>query len=55
MTGTRMHVVRAVAQLSIGIAPVCLFGFIRVGTNRRIFTDPLAVDGLQWMNPLSST
>ena len=40
MTGTRMHVVRAVAQLSIGIAPVCLFGFIRVGTNRRIFTDP---------------
>jgi len=29
---------------SIGLAPVCLFGFIRIATNRRVFTDPLAVD-----------
>jgi toxin-antitoxin system PIN domain toxin len=28
---------------AIGIAPVALFGFIRIGTNRRVFTDPLPI------------
>jgi toxin-antitoxin system PIN domain toxin len=28
----------------VGLAPVCIFGFLRVATNRRVFTDPLAVD-----------
>lgn len=28
----------------VGIAPVCLFGFLRIGTNRRVFNDPLPVD-----------
>jgi uncharacterized protein len=28
---------------SIGLAPVSLFGFIRISTNRRVFTDPLPV------------
>jgi predicted nucleic acid-binding protein len=25
----------------VGLAPVCLFGFLRVSTNRRVFTAPL--------------
>lgn len=27
----------------VGIAPVCLFGFLRLATNRRVLTDPLPV------------
>lgn len=45
----------------VGIAPVCLFGFLRIATNRRIFTQPLAVDDAiariqRWLErPLVST
>ncbi len=28
----------------IGFAPVCVFGFIRLATNRRVLTDPLPVE-----------
>jgi uncharacterized protein len=28
----------------VGLAPVCLFGFLRIATNRRVFTEPLGVD-----------
>lgn len=28
----------------VGLAPVCLFGFLRLATNRRVFTRPLTVD-----------
>jgi toxin-antitoxin system PIN domain toxin len=28
----------------VGLAPVCLFGFLRVSTNRRVFTEPLPVE-----------
>ena len=28
----------------VGLAPVALFGFLRIGTNRRVFTEPLSVD-----------
>ncbi|HEX9728622.1 MAG TPA: type II toxin-antitoxin system VapC family toxin [Gemmatimonadales bacterium] len=31
-------------ERQVGIAPVCLFGFLRVATNRRVLTDPLPVD-----------
>ena len=31
-------------QESIGLAPVCVFGFLRISTNRRVFTDPLPVE-----------
>lgn len=31
-------------QRQIGLAPVCIFGFLRIATNRRVFSDPLAVD-----------
>jgi hypothetical protein len=31
-------------ERAVGIAPVCLFGFLRISTNRRVFTEPLAVD-----------
>jgi len=31
-------------ERAVGIAPVCLFGFLRISTNRRVFTDPLPVD-----------
>lgn len=31
-------------ERSVGIAPVCLFGFLRIATNRRVFVEPLAVD-----------
>jgi toxin-antitoxin system PIN domain toxin len=31
-------------ERAVGIAPVCLFGFLRVSTNRRVFTEPLGVD-----------
>lgn len=30
-------------ERQVGIAPVCLFGFIRIATNRRVLTDPLPV------------
>jgi toxin-antitoxin system PIN domain toxin len=30
-------------ERQIGLAPVCLFGFLRLGTNRRVFTEPLPV------------
>ena len=29
----------------IGIAPVCLFGFLRIGTSRRVFSEPLRIEG----------
>ena len=29
---------------AVGVAPVCLFGFLRISTNRRVFTDPLSMD-----------
>lgn len=28
----------------VGLAPVCLFGFLRIATNRRVLTDPLPVE-----------
>ena len=28
----------------VGLAQVCLFGFLRISTNRRVFTTPLAVE-----------
>lgn len=28
----------------VGIAPVCLFGFIRLATNRRVLVDPMPVE-----------
>jgi toxin-antitoxin system PIN domain toxin len=28
----------------VGLAPVCLFGFLRISTNRRVFVEPLPVD-----------
>lgn len=28
----------------VGLAAVCVFGFLRLSTNRRVFTEPLAVD-----------
>lgn len=31
-------------QRQVGIAPVCLFGFIRIVANRRELTDPLPVE-----------
>jgi toxin-antitoxin system PIN domain toxin len=31
-------------ERQVGIAPVCLFGFLRIVTNRRVFTEPLGVD-----------
>jgi toxin-antitoxin system PIN domain toxin len=30
-------------ERQVGLAPVCLFAFIRIATNRRVFTEPLAV------------
>lgn len=30
-------------ERQVGIAPVCLFGFLRIVTNRRVFTEPLGV------------
>jgi uncharacterized protein len=29
---------------AVGLAPVCLFGFLRISTNRRVFAVPLAID-----------
>jgi hypothetical protein len=31
-------------ERQVGIAPVCLFGFLRIATNRRVFAEPLGVD-----------
>ncbi len=31
-------------ERQVGIAPVCLFGFIRIATNRRVLVDPLSID-----------
>lgn len=28
----------------VGLAPPCLFGFLRIGTNRRVFTEPLPIE-----------
>lgn len=28
----------------IGLAPVCVFGFLRISTNRRVFREPLSVE-----------
>ena len=30
-------------ERQVGLAPVCLFGFLRLSTNRRVFSDPLPV------------
>jgi toxin-antitoxin system PIN domain toxin len=39
----------------VGLAPVCLFGFLRLSTSRRVFVDPLDVDQAverveRWLN-----
>lgn len=31
-------------QRQVGLAPVCLFGFLRLSTNRRVFADPLPIE-----------
>lgn len=31
-------------ERQVGIAPVCLFGFLRLATNRRVLTDPLTAE-----------
>lgn len=31
-------------ERQVGLAPVCLFGFLRLGTSRRVFTEPLDVE-----------
>ena len=31
-------------ERQVGLAPVCVFGFLRLGTSRRVFTEPLGVD-----------
>jgi uncharacterized protein len=31
-------------ERQVGLAAVALFGFLRISTNRRVFTDPLAID-----------
>ena len=31
-------------QRQVGVAPVCLFGFLRLSTNRRVFADPLPIE-----------
>ncbi len=31
-------------ERQVGLAPVSVFGFLRLGTNRRVFTEPLAVE-----------
>jgi toxin-antitoxin system PIN domain toxin len=28
----------------VGLAPVCIYGFIRIATNRRVFAEPLTAD-----------
>jgi toxin-antitoxin system PIN domain toxin len=30
-------------ERQVGLAPVCIFGFVRLSTNRRVFREPLAV------------
>jgi toxin-antitoxin system PIN domain toxin len=32
-------------ERQVGIAPVCLFGFLRLATNRRVLAEPLPADG----------
>jgi len=31
-------------DVPVGLPPVCLFGFLRISTNRRVFAEPLAID-----------
>ena len=31
-------------ERQVGIAPVCLFGFIRIATSRRVLVDPLPIE-----------
>ena len=31
------------SERQVGLAPVCVFGFLRLGTSRQVFTDPLSV------------
>jgi uncharacterized protein len=31
-------------ERQVGLAPVCVFGFLRLGTSRRVFTDPFDVE-----------
>jgi hypothetical protein len=30
-------------ERQVGLAPVCIFGFLRLSTNRRVFAEPLSV------------
>ncbi len=32
------------SERRVGLAPVCVFGFLRISTNRRVFRDPLSID-----------
>ncbi|MFO0762106.1 MAG: type II toxin-antitoxin system VapC family toxin [Byssovorax sp.] len=35
----------------VGLVPACIFGFLRISTNRRVFTEPLAVsDAIERVN-----
>jgi toxin-antitoxin system PIN domain toxin len=31
-------------ERQVGLAPIALFGFLRISTNRRVFDDPLTID-----------
>jgi toxin-antitoxin system PIN domain toxin len=31
-------------ERQVGLAPVCIFGFLRLGTSRRVFTEPMDVE-----------
>ena len=31
-------------ERQVGLAPVCVFGFLRLSTSRHVFTDPLQID-----------
>ena len=32
------------SDVSVGLAPVCIYGFVRIATNRRVFVEPLTAD-----------
>jgi uncharacterized protein len=32
------------SEEQVGLAPVCVYGFIRIATNRRVFAEPLSAD-----------
>src|SRR5215831_14275435 len=31
-------------ERQVGLTSVCIFGFLRIGTNRRVFREPLPID-----------